>query len=171
MTAQTPAAGEAANPRSSGPETVRAKRAWTRPAFAVASWALVIAVVVQVFLAGLGTFGAADFDLHRFFAFVLHAVTLALVALAALGRRGALVLAVTVALAALVFVQGLLVVASASTPVLGALHPVGALVLFAGALWLRRAPSPPRQRGSQAAEARLSHPGSDGDSVSWQRRS
>ena len=145
MTSETPAAGEQASPRSSGTETVPAKRAWTQPAFAAASWALTIAVVVQVFFAGLGLFGAADCGLHRSFALVLHAVTLALVALAALGRRGALVLAVTVALAALVFVQGLLVVTAASTPVLGALHPVGALVLFAGALWLQRAPSPPRQ--------------------------
>jgi heme A synthase len=94
------------------------------------------AVVVQVFLAGLGLFGATDFGPHRLFAFVLHAVTLALVVLAAVDRRGALVLVVAVALAALVFVQGLLVVAAASAPVVGALHPVGALVLFAGARWL-----------------------------------
>ncbi len=123
-------------------DSVPARRAWTESAFAVVSRVLLGAVVVQVFLAGLGLFGASDFDAHRLFAFVLHAVTLSLVALAALGRRGALVLAVTVALAVLVFVQGLLVVVAARAPVVGALHPVGALVLFAGARWLLHAPSP-----------------------------
>ena len=144
MTPRTPAAGQDARPGSSSIGTVGAKRAWTGTLFAAATWTLMAAVVVQVFLAGLALFGPADFGAHRLFAFVLHAVTLSLVALAALGRRGTLVLVVTVALAALVFVQGLLVVAAADAPVIGALHPVGALVLFAGALWLRRAPSPPR---------------------------
>ncbi len=124
-------------------DPVAARRAWTQPAFAVASRVLLAAVVVQVFLAGLGLFGATDFGAHRLFAFVLHGLTLSLVALAALGRRGARVLVVTVGLAALVFVQGLLVVAAASAPIIGALHPVGALVLFAGARWLLHAPSPP----------------------------
>ena len=66
---------------------------------------------------GLGLFGATDFDAHRLFPFVLHGVTLSLVALAALGRRGAHVLVVAVGLAALVFVQGLLVVAADGAPV------------------------------------------------------
>ena len=140
MTSGTSAAGEEARSGSSGIETMPARRAWTDTLFAAATWTLMAAVVAQVFLAGLALFGATDFGPHRTFAFVLHAVTLSLVALAAINRRGTRVLAVTVALAALVFVQGLLVVAAAGAPVVGALHPVGALVLFAGALWLRQAP-------------------------------
>ena len=88
-------------------------------------WAL--AVVVQVFLAGLGIFGAASFDAHESFGFILHAITALLAILAIAGPRTGRDIGMAVGLLVLVTVQIALVGSRDSAPGLAALHPVLAL--------------------------------------------
>jgi Family of unknown function (DUF6220) len=89
-------------------------------------WA--IAVVVQVFLAGLGIFGATSYDAHTSFGGILHGITALLVILAIAGPRTGRDIGMAVALLVLVTVQIALVGARDSAPGLAALHPVLALV-------------------------------------------
>jgi hypothetical protein len=88
-------------------------------------WAL--AVVVQVFLAGLGIFGAASFDAHKSFGFILHAILALLVILAIAGPRTGRDIGMAVGLLVLVTIQISLVSARDDAPGLAALHPVLAL--------------------------------------------
>jgi hypothetical membrane protein len=90
-------------------------------------WAL--AVVVQVFLAGLGIFGATSFDPHESFGFTLHAILVLLVILAIAGPRTGRDIGMAAALFILVTIQIVLVSARDDAPGLAALHPV--LALFA----------------------------------------
>jgi hypothetical protein len=89
-------------------------------------WAL--AVVVQVFLAGLGIFGATSFDAHKSFGLILHAILGLLVILAIAGPRTGRDIGMAVGLLVLVTIQISLVSARDSAPGLAALHPVLALV-------------------------------------------
>ena len=88
-------------------------------------WA--VAVVVQVFLAGLGIFGATSFDAHKSFGGILHAITALLVILAIAGPRTGRAVGMAVALLVLVTIQIALVGDRGSAPGLAALHPVLAL--------------------------------------------
>ena len=88
-------------------------------------WA--VAVVVQVFLAGLGIFGATRFDAHKSFGGILHAITALLVILAIAGPRTGRDIGMAVALLVLVTIQIALVGDRGSAPGLAALHPVLAL--------------------------------------------
>src|SRR3954462_3928397 len=88
-------------------------------------WAL--AVVVQVFLAGLGIFGASSFDAHESFGFILHAILVLLVILAIAGPRTGRDTGLGVGLPVLVTSQISLVDPRDRAPGLAALHPVLAL--------------------------------------------
>src|SRR4051794_20939482 len=91
-------------------------------------WAL--AVVVQVFLAGLGIFGATSFDAHKSFGGILHGITVLLVILAIAGPRTGRDIGMAVGLLILVTIQISLVGARDSAPGLAALHPVLAFVVL-----------------------------------------
>jgi hypothetical protein len=104
-----------------------------------------LALVVQVFLAGLGAFGVAEeaaagsvdeegvddeFVAHAVLGFLLllASILLFLIALGArLGRNRVLL---TLALPVLLFVQLILGGGGQEAPVVGALHPVNALVIL-----------------------------------------
>jgi hypothetical protein len=88
-------------------------------------WA--VAVVVQVFLAGLGIFGATSFDAHKSFGGILHAITALLVILAIAGPRSGRDIGMAVGLLVLVTIQIALVGSRDDAPGLAALHPVLAL--------------------------------------------
>src|SRR4051794_25667666 len=85
-------------------------------------------VVLQVFFAGLGIFGAASFDTHRLFGNILHAFTAILLILAIVGPRTRRDIGMAVGLVVLLTVQIGLVSARDDAPGLAALHPVLALV-------------------------------------------
>src|SRR3954469_20794179 len=111
-------------------------------------WAL--AVVVQVFLAGLGIFGASSFDAHESFGFTLHAILVLLVILAIAGPRTGRDIGMAVGLLVLVSIQIALVGSRDSAPGLAALHPVLALAAMGLAVHMgmhvlrggRRVPGP-----------------------------
>lgn len=113
-------------------------------------WAL--AVVVQVFLAGLGIFGAASYDAHKSFGGILHAITALLLILAIAGPRTGRDIGMAAALLVLVTIQIALVGTRDSAPGLAALHPVLALAAMGLAVHMglhalragrRRAPASP----------------------------
>ncbi|MEA2324979.1 MAG: hypothetical protein QOD81_4829 [Solirubrobacteraceae bacterium] len=87
----------------------------------------VVLVVVQVFFAGLGIFGATSFDAHRSFGNLLHGLTAILLILAILGPRTGRDIGMAVGLVVLVTIQIALVGARDDAPGLAALHPVLAL--------------------------------------------
>jgi hypothetical protein len=87
----------------------------------------VVLVVVQVFFAGLGIFGATSFDAHRSFGNLLHGLTAILLILAILGPRAGRDIGMAVGLVVLVTIQIALVGARDDAPGLAALHPVLAL--------------------------------------------
>ena len=93
--------------------------------------ALLIAagIVVQVFLAGLGIFGAESFSAHTGFGWILHTASIVVFLLARLGPRTGRALGLGFGLFALLTVQVMLVGARDDAPYLAALHPV--LALFA----------------------------------------
>ena len=93
--------------------------------------ALLIAagIVVQVFLAGLGIFGAESFSAHEGFGWTLHTASIAVFLLALLGPRTGRTIGLGFGLLALLTVQVSLVGLRDDAPYLAALHPV--LALFA----------------------------------------
>src|SRR3954463_15923742 len=84
-------------------------------------------VVLQVFFAGLGIFGASSFDTHKSFGNILHALTAILLILAIVGPRTGRDIGMAAGLVILVTVQIGLVSARDDAPGLAALHPVLAL--------------------------------------------
>jgi len=98
--------------------------------------------VVQFFLAGLGAFGEPDgWDIHTDLGRLMTLIALVLVVLAALGRPAAL--PISIVLLALMIIQNVLGIVGDDVKVLGALHPVNALlVLGAGSLAVVGRPLP-----------------------------
>ena len=103
-----------------------------RWAYIVTAWIILVAVFVQVFLAGLGLFVAGEyFGLHAMFGTLLGLLMLIELGFAFAARlpRGAVGL--TALLPALVILQILFVeIGRAGPHVVSALHPVNALVIF-----------------------------------------
>ena len=84
-------------------------------------------VVVQFFLAGLGTFGATSFDAHQAFGLVLALLTLILLVLAVVGKVPRLLILLSVALLGLNVLQMFL--AQVDVEEVAALHVVNALAI------------------------------------------
>ncbi len=99
-------------------------------AYSGLAWLIVAAVVVQFFLAGLGIFGASDFDAHRAFGNVVQGLTLIVVLLAIAGPRTGRDIGMAVVLLVVTTVQIGLVALRDDAPGLTALHPVFALVVM-----------------------------------------
>jgi hypothetical protein len=89
-------------------------------------------VVVQFFLAGLGTFGATSFDAHQAFGLVLALLTLILLVLAVVGKVPRLLILLSVALLGLNVLQMFL--AQVDIDEIAALHVVNALAIVFVAL-------------------------------------
>jgi hypothetical protein len=92
--------------------------------------AFVIGLVVQVFYAGMGVFGASDFEVHVGLGWMLHLVPVLILVAAAVGRAGRRRILWAAALAATIFVVPILALMRADAPALAALHPVGAVISF-----------------------------------------
>jgi len=110
---------------------------------------IAVGIVVQVFLAGLGIFGAESFKAHENFGFILHALTVLVFLLAIAGPRTGRTIGMGVGLALLVTIQISLVDARDDAPGVAALHPV--LALFAlGLAFHIGMPALSRRRGASA---------------------
>jgi hypothetical protein len=84
-------------------------------------------VVVQFFLAGLGTFGATSFDSHQAFGLILALLTLILLVLAVVGKVPRLLIGLAVVLLGLNVLQMFL--ARIDVDEIAALHVVNALAI------------------------------------------
>jgi hypothetical protein len=94
-------------------------------------WLYVAGILVQVFLAGMGLFGAAkDFEPHVGLGWILHLVPVLLLIVAAVARVGSRLIWWNVALLVVQFIQPIFALARDDTPVVAAFHPVLALVIF-----------------------------------------
>jgi uncharacterized membrane protein len=91
---------------------------------------IAVGVVVQVFLAGLGIFGAESFDAHKSSGWIIHTAAIVLFLLALLGPRTGRAIGLSFGLLALMTIQIMLVGARDDTPYLAALHPVLALFVL-----------------------------------------
>jgi hypothetical protein len=116
-----------------------------------AAIALLIAagVIVQVFLAGLGIFGAESFDAHEGFGWLLHTAAIVVFLLALLGPRSGRAIGLSFGLLVLMTIQIMLVNARDDTPYLAALHPTLALFVLGLALLIGM-PLVTRRRGASA---------------------
>ena len=127
---------------------------WTYLVFA---WLFVALVVTQFFFAGLFLFGAGSKDLHVGLGYTLFFVAILYLLLAFAARLPWSWSGMTALLIVLVFVQPML--ATAPIPLLAALHPVNALLIFTLALYLAvraRQFLPQRAGASGEAEKALS---------------
>ncbi len=104
------------------------------------AWLFVAAMLAQVFLAGLAIFGATDgFALHIDFGYtVIGLLALGIVLAAVVGGLPRREIGLSLLLLVLYVVQTALPQARASMPVLSALHPVNAFVLFGLGLVIAR---------------------------------
>ena len=103
-----------------------------RKVFVGFAWLFVLAVAVQFLLAGLGLLGGEDMELHRQWGFVvLHLIPIMMLIAAIVGRMDRTVLALTVVLLLLVFVQPVFADAQLDPVWLRSLHVLNALFIFA----------------------------------------
>jgi hypothetical protein len=108
-----------------------------RKSFLGLAWLFVLAVAIQFLLAGLGVLGGESMEPHRQWGFiVLHLVPILMLIAAIVGRMGRTVIAPTVGLIVLVFLQPLFVDPQLDPRWLRALHVLNALFIFALGLHL-----------------------------------
>ena len=98
--------------------------------FAVSAWAFLIGVVIQVFLAGAGLFGLTDFTAHAGFGWMLASVPILVLVLAMAALVDRRTVLITLALTVVTMLQPELAAARHDNPVVAALHPVNALLVF-----------------------------------------
>jgi hypothetical protein len=104
-----------------------------RRVLVVLAWVYLAAVVVQIFLAGLGLpqLGGEGMGIHAEFGYIaVHMTPILLILFAAIGRVGRALIGWTVATAVVAFMQPIWVT-SFRGEVLASLHVLGALVLLA----------------------------------------
>ena len=114
---------------------------WTRVAYLVVAWLFIVSLLVQVFLAGLSLFVSGSYwDAHIGFGHsVPGLVALLLVVFALWGRFPRATILLTLLLFVLVIAQTEVFAAiRADVPLVAALHPVNALILFAIGVGLAR---------------------------------
>ena len=97
----------------------------------VLSWLFVLGVVVQFFLAGLGTLGGESMDAHEALGYmVLHFFPVIMLVVAFFARVPRTVLVLTLVLAVVTFVQPIWVTEFRGE-FLGAMHILGAAIILA----------------------------------------
>ena len=102
-----------------------------RYVYLILIWAYLAAILVQVFLAGIGLFTTnRDFETHRSLGYLLHLVPVLILIVAFVARPGSATLLWTAALVVVQGIQPLLPMLRADYPLAAALHPVLALVIF-----------------------------------------
>jgi hypothetical protein len=113
-----------------------------RQVHAVAAWVIVVAIVIQVWLAGsaipqLG--GGGSFATHIDFGYLIGPMILVLLILAIAARAGRRRIGQATGLLVLYVIQSSLPYMDPGLPAVAALHPVNALVMFGLAIWYARA--------------------------------
>jgi len=105
------------------------------------AWVFVASIVIQVFLAGLAIpqlGGNGNFGTHQGFGYLIGLIALALVVTAVIAQVGRRRILQTVGILVLYVVQTILPNLDPGLSMAAALHPVGALLLFALGGWYAR---------------------------------
>ena len=110
---------------------------------------IAVAIVVQVFLAGVGVFGANSFDAHESFGWMIHSAAILLFILALIGPRTRRAIGMSFGLLVLMTIQIELVGARDDEPYVAAFHPVLALFVLGLAVHIGM-PALSRRRGASA---------------------
>ena len=117
--------------------------------FAAVAGVFVVGVVVQVFLAGVGLFGAGDMVGHVNFGYLLSIVPFLSLLLAWPARVGGRTAALCAGLLVATQVQTFLPLLRDDAPLVAAVHPVNALLLFGlGSIVARRGMALARMSGA-----------------------
>jgi hypothetical protein len=104
------------------------------------AWLFVAAIVIQVFLIGLGLFGDPEYrKTHAGVGLLLFVPALALLIFAIVARPGRRSVGLVVLLFVLYIVQASLPSAQNDYPAIAALHPVNAMLMFLLAVSIARA--------------------------------
>ncbi len=104
---------------------------WARIAYLIVAWLFVVAVIIQVFLAGLSLFAsAANWGAHRGFGYSISFLALLLIGLAFLGRIPRAIGRWLALLFVVYAIQTVLPNLRRDAPLVAALHPVNALAVF-----------------------------------------
>jgi Family of unknown function (DUF6220) len=124
---------------------------YARIAFAGLAWLFVAAVVIQVFLIGLGLFGDVSYrQTHIEFGYSIGILVLLLLIAALVARPGLRTVGLVLGLFVLYIVQTLLPSARQAYPAIAALHPVNALLMFGLALYVARSAMALARLGGQS---------------------
>ena len=109
--------------------------------YVIAASVLVVGLVLQVFLAGLGVFDDPAFFLtHRDTGYTLEAVAFFVIVFAAIARAGRAQIGIAALIFGLFLLQSVFVALRVSSPAVAALHPVnGFLILLLAIVLARRA--------------------------------
>jgi uncharacterized protein DUF6220 len=103
-----------------------------RKSFLGLAWLFVLAVVIQFLLAGLGVLGGESIEAHRVWGFTaLHLIPILMLIAAIVGRMGRTVIALTLVLFLLVFLQPLFADPELDPRWLRSLHVLNALLIVA----------------------------------------
>jgi hypothetical protein len=101
-----------------------------RVGFATACWLFLLAIVIQVFLAGAGLFKLTDFTAHGSLGWSLPLGALLLPILAVVAEVDRRTVSLALAIAVLTFIQPELAAARDTTPGIAAFHPLNAILIF-----------------------------------------
>lgn len=121
-----------------------------RRALPLACGLFLVALLGQVFLAGLGVFDSpSTFITHRNVGYLLGFATLVILGLAIVARPGRLVVTLSVVLLVQFALQSVLVALRVDAPVVAALHPVnGVLIILVVAAMIVLTWAPATRRAS-----------------------
>jgi hypothetical protein len=103
-------------------------------AFRVSMALMVVGVLAQVYLAGLGLFGTEGFGTHEDFGWIVHTIGMVAVLLAIIGPRTKVTILGALGLTVLNTAQ--IMLSQSDTAGLAALHPTLALAVLGVAAWL-----------------------------------
>lgn len=110
----------------------------SRYLLAALSVLFVAGVVLQVFFAGYGLFGAGSMSLHMDFGWLLALIPIPVLVTTWPARAGRGTVLLAAGLVVLAIVQVSLPGLRSAAPLVAALHPVNALLLFGGGLMVAR---------------------------------
>lgn len=110
-----------------------------RPIHLVVAALLVVGLLVQVFIAGMGVFSEATaFSIHREFGYWLSVLPIVLIVTSLVGRFGRWHAIGAAVMFGQFILQSILVLQRDSVPAVAALHPVNGFLVVLIAIWMAR---------------------------------
>ena len=114
-------------------------RSMARNVYVVVAWLFVAALLVQVFLAGLGVFDSpAMFAMHRDVGYTLELFPIMLLIVGLLGGMGRRLAILAIVVFVQFILQSVFVAMRDSAPQLAALHPVNGFLILLLAVYIAR---------------------------------